>query len=332
MALNTCGCSYVGKGRIYLRNKTRNGQFEFIGNASDLAITVETNELNLPDNTVLGGGDCDSITRIDSVGVNFTAFNLCSDVLAIGFRGDVTDVNATSVLDELVQGIDASTNCVLAKFASLPSAINDVTSAEGIDPDSIIITNPGSGYSAGNVIAVPGTGTDATVTVGAVDASGGITEVTVSQPGQGFTGGVTLDLTGIGDGLATVTATPFPAATFVAEVDYTISSSGLVALDTGSIGKNSLLVDYDREDQCVMEALINSGDVYELSFEGLNESKSGSAVVVDIYCVKFDPAAELGLIADEYGSLAFTGTVLSDPSKSGANISKFFRHRAVGCK
>lgn len=49
-----------------------------------------------------------------------------------------------------------------------------------------------------------------------------------------------------------------------------------------------------------------------LFLDGIN-TETGESVLVDLYRCKFNPVSDLGLIHDEYGSLALTGSVLYDP-------------------
>jgi len=49
-------------------------------------------------------------------------------------------------------------------------------------------------------------------------------------------------------------------------------------------------------------------------------------VLVDLYRCKFNPIGELGLIHEEYGSLALTGAVLFDPLNArNANLGGYGR-------
>lgn len=109
-------------------------------------------------------------------------------------------------------------------------------------------------------------------------------------------------------------------------VDYEILSAGLLILEQGTIADNTLLsIDYDYGASDVIQALVNSGDEYRFVFDGLNEAQSGRKVVIEVYRVKFIPAASLSFLSDEFGSIEMTGIALSDASKTGPGISRFFK-------
>jgi hypothetical protein len=75
--------------------------------------------------------------------------------------------------------------------------------------------------------------------------------------------------------------------------------------------------------------LTNSGDAYRLVFEGLNEARSDKPVIAELFRNKFDPTSGLGLISDDFGVLSLTGSVLKDPAKAGAGISKYMNIKMV---
>lgn len=109
-------------------------------------------------------------------------------------------------------------------------------------------------------------------------------------------------------------------------IDYEILNSGIFVLATGSILDNTAVtVDYQYGATNVIQALVNSGNEYRFVFDGLNEAQSGKKVVLDVHRVKFTPAATLSFLGDEFGSIEMTGTALSDNTKTGAGISRFFK-------
>ncbi|MFO1259055.1 MAG: hypothetical protein U1E78_11690 [Gammaproteobacteria bacterium] len=109
-------------------------------------------------------------------------------------------------------------------------------------------------------------------------------------------------------------------------IDYEILNSGIFVLATGSILDNTAVtVDYQYGATNVIQALVNSGNEYRFVFDGLNEAQSGKKVVLEVHRVKFTPAATLSFLGDEFGSIEMTGTALSDNTKTGAGISRFFK-------
>ncbi|MAT91379.1 MAG: hypothetical protein CME59_02135 [Halioglobus sp.] len=112
----------------------------------------------------------------------------------------------------------------------------------------------------------------------------------------------------------------------VADTDYEVTRSGIRILEGGAASDSDEVgVDYTKKKGDVVEAMTSSGDEYELVFEGLNEAKSGAEVVVRIHKGKFTPTTGLELIGDDYAELPLEGSVLSDSSIVGSEISKYFR-------
>lgn len=116
------------------------------------------------------------------------------------------------------------------------------------------------------------------------------------------------------------------STTYVANTDYELSPAGIKIKAGGAIiAKTAIKVSYTALGHDVIQMLTNSGDSYRLVFEGLNEARSDKPVIVELFKTKFDPTSGLGLIADDFGVLSLTGSVLKDTSKAGASISKFAR-------
>jgi hypothetical protein len=126
-----------------------------------------------------------------------------------------------------------------------------------------------------------------------------------------------------------VTVTIDPAGANIAAVegdDFALTNAGIVILETGGISDGDTVgVDYTKDDADVVQALTNSGDEYELIFDGLNEAETGKSVTVKVYRVKFSPAAALGFIGEDFGELSLEGSVLNDASKIGAGVSAYFQ-------
>jgi hypothetical protein len=143
-----------------------------------------------------------------------------------------------------------------------------------------------------------------------------------------YAGGlVSLDSQPDHDVAVTVTVDPDGSSSVAVEgTDYSVTNAGILILDTGSIIDGDVIgVDYTKDGADVIQALTNSGDEYELIFDGLNEAETGKSVTVKVYRVKFSPAAALGFIGEDFGELALEGSVLNDASKVGAGVSQYFQ-------
>lgn len=116
--------------------------------------------------------------------------------------------------------------------------------------------------------------------------------------------------------------------TYVDGTDYQRTTAGIEVLAGGAITAGDVHVSYTPLPENVLEALVSSGDEYELVFEGINEARSGLPHVVETHRIVFSPSS-CDLIGDEFGELTFSAEVLADDTKVGTGISKFFRSRTA---
>jgi len=157
-----------------------------------------------------------------------------------------------------------------------------------------------------------------------------VTDESIAAPAS-LTGDPLVLTANVIDTAETVTVTSDPAGTtYTADTDYTVTSAGILILDSGSISaSDDLLITYTKKAVDVVQALVNSGSEYEITFVGLNESQSDSPVVVTAHRVKFTPASEKQLIGDEFGNLVLEGEVLQDDTKNGTTVSQYFVEKAA---
>lgn len=117
------------------------------------------------------------------------------------------------------------------------------------------------------------------------------------------------------------------AATAVPAANYEVRPEGIfVSLAaTGVTNADKLWVSYSYGDYAAIEALTTSAPELELTFGGLNEADSGKPTVVDIYRVSQGVTKSLALIDKSFGALDVSGSVLVDPTKTGAGISRYYK-------
>lgn len=108
-------------------------------------------------------------------------------------------------------------------------------------------------------------------------------------------------------------------------IDYEVLASGIFISENSTIEEGTqATIDYQHRATNVIQALVNSGQEYRFLFDGLNEAQSGKKVVLDVFRVKFTPAASLSFIGEDFGNIEIKGTALSDFTKTGQGISRFF--------
>ena len=330
MAESNCGCSYIGRGKIYLRNLTDGGQRIHVGNATDLAINTDTSEVVLPDYAL--GGNCNKVTRIDAVSATFTLFNLCFDSLGIAFRGGNFKEEAETIAAETVSGLVATQNSAFAPFANIPDPDQavSVSTVEG-NVAAITVDTAGSGYESAVVtIAPPASGVTATAKA-VINSAGEISEIIIVNPGSGYATAPAVTITSSTGTGAAATAVLSTAGALAVGTDFVRSSSGIVLLKTGSFTAGDIEVGYEKPEQCRLEGLTDAAKNYELIFEGLNEANSNSPVTVKLNRLVFAPGTDWSLIGTEFASIEFEGELLSDDSVTGDGLSKFFSARKLDC-
>lgn len=101
-----------------------------------------------------------------------------------------------------------------------------------------------------------------------------------------------------------------------------IPSGSTIAAVTG--GAANIEVDYTFVAQKRVEALVNSNKQYEALFVGLNEARSGKPVRVHAYKVRGGLLAEMALIGEEHGEGTINGGLMSDTTRVGVGLSKYF--------
>jgi len=132
----------------------------------------------------------------------------------------------------------------------------------------------------------------------------------------------------------TVTAEPLPAELkagefirldhpFVSDVVLTAAAPLVVGTDYRMESAPGGLIEILKDTSAAVKAAYSYESVTSLAMftdrpperwlflDGIN-TETGESVLVDLYRCKFNPVGDLGLIHDEYGSLALTGSVLFD--------------------
>lgn len=95
--------SYIGKGKVHLDGR-------FVGNVSVLDFTINEENIELTDYTNAGGGNYNSLRRIDSVEMSMTAHDLSAANLAVALFGSTSAVTSSAIVDEsITAGTDLET-------------------------------------------------------------------------------------------------------------------------------------------------------------------------------------------------------------------------------
>lgn len=297
--------SYLGVGKIYLREIGASLGFLEVGNCSTLNFGVTEEEKKLKDFTSGGGGTRNSVKRVDTVTAAFTMHDLNGANLARALYGATSAVESAAVASESVTVYSDA----LAPFAHMPAATPTPTVVPAQAAASARVNSDPMTLGEYYTPATPNGFYYKVTTAGTTAAS---------PPTFGTTiGGTTTD------GTATVTCAG--KTTLVAATDYEIRGAGVYVIAGATIAGEVWTVGYTKAATDVVQALVDSGKEYEMLFDGLNEARSGKKARVTAYRVKPGALQQLGLIGEEYAGAEVTAEVLQDSTKVGAGISKYFK-------
>lgn len=94
--------TYVGKGKWYIKKYGAAAPLAFVGNVSEATFSHEENKISVPDYTEPGGGEYDSLRRVNSVSLQLTKWDiLVPESLVRLLRGTASaQTSLTAIVDE----------------------------------------------------------------------------------------------------------------------------------------------------------------------------------------------------------------------------------------
>lgn len=299
--------SYLGSGKISIREAGAAAALLEVGNCSALSFNVTEDVKELKDYTQPGGGTYNEVRRISAVEMSLTAHDFSPENLARALYGNSGAVVGGAITNEL---IPAAYRNGLVPFANVPTdAARTVEATNGLAAG----TRANSAAVALNAFLVPAVanGFFYRVSVAGTTAA--------APPVFPTTTGAT-----VVDGTATLTC--MGRIILSSTLDYENTPAGIRILETAAFTDGQgLTIDYTSAAADVVQALTAASKEYEIVFEGLNEARSGKAVIVTVYRGKLGAAQNIGLIGEDYGALEVTGKILKDTTKTGAGVSQYFK-------
>ena len=294
---------FKGKGHVSLRPLNGTGRKFRLGNVISLTETIEAERSGRQDFQEPGGGELDVVETITSVTGEVTVNDIKPETLALGMRGSYELLASSVISGEEQDAWDGER----VTFAYIPDPAAAVT----------VSINASATWGATSAVAVGALHLDtARAYLATVAGTTGGTE-----PSWPTTAGDT-----VVDG--TVTWRDLGPVALVADTQYALTPQGIRFLAGGAglfIGESKLplLVGYTRNPQYVIQALVNSGTEYEMTFDGLNEVDSGNPFVGRYFRVKFSPTSGVSRIGNEFSELPLKMTVLKDETRVGSGLSQY---------
>lgn len=152
--------SYIGVGRVYLREYGASAGLREVGNCSGLSFAVNEDVKEMLDYTNVGGGTYNEVRRISSVESTITMTEFSPDNLALALFGSTTSQSAGTETDEQHTAYHDGF-IVLSKVLNTISGVNSAVSGggtsyvEGTDyelrPNGIYILSTGAISDASTV-------------------------------------------------------------------------------------------------------------------------------------------------------------------------------------
>lgn len=306
---NTRGARY--KGTIQLDPKDHSADPFELGNTFTLEVAISTSSKSRKNYMAAGGGELDKQETVDSVSLNISSDDFNPSNLALALRGNAALLASASVANEATTAFSGQ-NAPLAYIPD-PSQALTVSVNGGTRANT-------TAYALGDVVI----NTTEAYVVTVAGNSG------ASAPTWPTGGGTVID--------GTVTWKHIGTAALTKDTHYSLDGGGLRFLEgaagyflsTTPAGKGlPVKASYTRNAQYIIEALVNSGIEYKLTFNGVNENDGANPFRQTYYRVKFSPTAGLGMISDDFGKLEMEAAVLADTSITGAGLSQYVKTQMI---
>lgn len=146
--------SYLGSGKIYIREFGAATPMREIGNCSALNFSPQTNTLTLPDHTKPGGGPRNRVERVTDVNFSLTFHDFEGANFADFLRGTVEEIVAGTVTAEAVVAYKGGWT-PLARIAESITSVEPVGGGTPYGADDYQLLDGGIYVPTGSAISAP---------------------------------------------------------------------------------------------------------------------------------------------------------------------------------
>lgn len=127
------------------------------------------------------------------------------------------------------------------------------------------------------------------------------------------------------DHSAAITVKTAADAALTLDVDYLITSTGIIVNGGGDIDPTGVKVSYTKHPGVILQALVAGGKEYEIVLDGVNAAQGELPNSLRLFRTKFSPTTGLDFLGQEFGEIQLEGDVLSAPEITGSGLSKYMR-------
>lgn len=147
--------SYLGSGKLLIREYGAAAPFVEVGNCSALTLSPQTNAITLADHTQPGGGERNRVDRLTGCELAYTFHDFSPENFARALRGTVATIAAGAVVDEALvayKGGFTPLARIATSVTAVKSAVGSTTYEAGVD---YVIQDGGLFIPAGSTVAEP---------------------------------------------------------------------------------------------------------------------------------------------------------------------------------
>lgn len=316
--------AYVGQ--VYARRYGSTDKPWPIGNVLAAELAQKEDVETQPNMTAPGGGIHAERRRVSEVTLSLTLADLNVTNYSRAVCGEVLGVDAGAVTGEAHK---VALGCLLPTAHINPkNLVVRKVPAGGAAPQTVT-DEPHLNKGRGDVITLAHAGaTNIAIKTGADLA----TATPLAMAGNYTATGSTVTITANAPDVAAPTgfwiSYSYPAGTVISPASYEVRSAGVYLLpDAVDLAENDeVLLDYEHDAYVKIEALVNKAAELEFLIDGMNEIEDGKSSVIRIWRASQGVAAKIALLQEKgFSNLEVTGSVMMDPNRIGAGVSKYYQ-------
>ncbi len=137
--------SYLGSGKLLIREFGARAPFEEVGNCSAVTLSPQTNTIALADSTAPGGGERNRVDRLTGVEFAYTFHDFAPENFARALRGTSSKVAAGKAMDEPITAYKGGFT-PLGKIATAVTAVKPDTGTAVLEAGKDYIFQDGGLY------------------------------------------------------------------------------------------------------------------------------------------------------------------------------------------